>query len=160
MRNSSIATLATLALFVAPALAQTRTAIDIKSTVLAVKEVTDAKGVKTNIFVAPTRVVPGTPLVIALKYQNISKLPVTKAVVDNPIPNAVRFTGLGIKSEFGVVSVDGGKTYGNLAALKIVNPDKTSRPARPNDVTHVRWVFAAPIQPGQSGTVMFYGAVE
>ncbi len=160
MRIIPLTALTTLALFVAPAFAQTRPAIDIKSTVLAVKEVVDAKGVKTNVFVAPTRVVPGTPLVIALKYQNISKLPVTKAVVDNPIPNAVRFTGFGIKSEFGVVSVDGGKTYGNLAALKIANPDKTSRAARPNDVTHVRWIFATPIQPGQTGTVMLYGAVE
>jgi hypothetical protein len=160
VRITLLGALAFVAISATPLAAQTRQSVDIKSSVLAVKEVVDAKGVKKNIFVAPTTVVPGTPLVIALKYQNNDKRPATNFVIDNPIPKSVRFTGLGINSEFGVVSVDGGKTFGNLATLKTVNPDKTSRPARPSDVTNVRWVFAKPIASGQTGTVMFYGAVE
>jgi hypothetical protein len=159
-QSFAIPALSGLVFVSAPAIAQADQGVSIKSEVLAVKETVDAKGVKKNIFVPATTVVPGTPLVIVLRYQNGGRRPASKFVIDNPVPSSVRFTGLGIKSEFGTVSVDGGKSYGALATLKTANPDKSMRAARPSDVTHVRWIIATPIAPAQSGMVMFYGVVE
>lgn len=52
--------------------------------------------------------------------------------VTNPLPRSVAYQGSANGEE--QVSVDGGKTWGKLGALRI-----GSRIATPEDVTHVRW---------------------
>ncbi|MFN3517405.1 MAG: hypothetical protein ACK4YM_09635 [Novosphingobium sp.] len=52
--------------------------------------------------------------------------------VTNPLPNKVYFQGSADGRE--EVSIDGGKTWGRLDALRTGN-----RLATPEDVTHVRW---------------------
>ena len=52
--------------------------------------------------------------------------------VTNPLPRSVQFQGSANGDE--EVSIDGGKTWGKLAALRVGN-----RIATPEDVTHVRW---------------------
>lgn len=52
--------------------------------------------------------------------------------VINPLPRSVQFQGSANGDE--EVSIDGGKTWGKLALLRI-----GSRIATPEDVTHVRW---------------------
>lgn len=53
-------------------------------------------------------------------------------VVTNPLPRAVSYQGSANGDE--EVSIDGGRTWGKLAAMRAGN-----RPATPEDVTHVRW---------------------
>jgi uncharacterized repeat protein (TIGR01451 family) len=144
-----------------PVFAQaTGQAVTIVSKTQAVKEVVDAKGAKKRSLVDPTTVVPGQPLVFWLTYKNGGKVPATSFVINNPIPKSVDFTGFGEKSEWGVASVDGGKTFAPLATLKVMGADKKLRAATPKDVTNVRWIFAKPIAAGASGTVSFYGVVQ
>lgn len=143
-----------------PAFAQGAQPVAITSQVQAVKEVTDAGGNKKRTLVDPVTVVPGTPLVVWVRYKNNGTAPVTGFKIDNKIPNSTDFTAFGDNSGWGSVSVDGGKTYGALAALKVAKPDKTLRAALPQDVTHVRWVFPRPIAAGASGTLSFYGVVQ
>jgi hypothetical protein len=149
-----------LTLIAAPTLAQAPQAVSVTSEVLAVKVVTDAKGKKTNTLVKPGVVIPGTPLVFVLRYKNISSKPVTNYVVTNPMPKSVRFTEFAADSGWGSVSVDGGKTFGALAAMQIAGAAGAKRAAQPSDVTHVRWTMAKPMLPGSAGSVIFYGAVE
>lgn len=52
--------------------------------------------------------------------------------VTNPLPRSVQFQGSANGDE--EVSIDGGRTWGKLAALRVGN-----RIATPEDVTHVRW---------------------
>lgn len=52
--------------------------------------------------------------------------------VTNPLPRSVQFQGSANGDE--EVSIDGGKTWGKLAMLRVGN-----RIATPEDVTHVRW---------------------
>lgn len=52
--------------------------------------------------------------------------------VTNPLPRSVQFQGSAHGDE--EVSIDGGRTWGKLAALRVGN-----RIATPEDVTHVRW---------------------
>jgi hypothetical protein len=152
------ALLFTVAIAVTPALAQN--AVAINSNIQAVKVVTDAKGVKTNTLVAPTTVVPGTPLVIWVRYKNGGGRAASNFVINNPTPKSVDFTAFGQNSDWGQVSVDGGKTFGPLATLKVTKADQTLRAALPSDVTNIRWTFAKPIPAGGAGTLSFYGVVQ
>ncbi len=132
--------------------------VAISSEILAVKVVTDAKGVKRNTLVAPASVLPGTPLVIGVSYKNGGAKPATGFVINNPVPKGVSFTG--VAETWAVVSIDGGKTFGALTTLNVKNPDGTSRAAIPQDVTAIRWVIPQPIAPGASGKVSFYAVVR
>ena len=159
--RSFIPPLAVALMLASPAYAQTKpNAVTISSAVQAVKEITDAKGVKKRVLVEPTSVVPGTPLVIWVTYKNTSSKAVSSFVINNPVNPSLDFTGFGDNSGWATVSVDGGKTYGPLATLKVTKADRTSRIAIPADVTNVRWSFANPIAPGVGGVLSFYGVVK
>ncbi len=134
--------------------------VTVTSSIQAVKEVVDARGVKSRTLVAPTTVLPATPIVVWINYKNAGATPANNFVINNPVPSGVNFTGLGENSEWGVVSVDGGKSFGPLASLKITNPDKSVRAALAQDVTHVRWTFAKPIPANGSGKLSFYAVVK
>ena len=142
------------------ALAAQASPVTVTSSIQAVKEVVDAKGVKTRTLVAPTTVIPATPIVVWINYKNTGAAPVSNFVINNPVPNGVHFTGLGENSGWGVVSIDGGKSFGALTALKVTNPDKSVRAAIPQDVTHIRWTFAKPIAANGNGTLSFYAVVK
>lgn len=143
---------------VLPGPAQAQQAVALKSTVYVARPVTDAQGNKKNQLFAPDRVLPGEALVIMLEYKNNGTKPAADFVINNPIPGAVSFTG--VEQPWAVVSVDGGRTYGALAALKVAKGDARFAPALPGDVTHVRWKFARAIAPGANGRVMFDGTVK
>lgn len=53
-------------------------------------------------------------------------------VVTNPLPRSVYYQGSSNGDE--EVSIDGGRTWGKLAAMRV-----GARIATPEDVTHVRW---------------------
>jgi hypothetical protein len=144
----------------APALAQVKSGIEIKSEVQAVKVDIDAKGNKRTSLVPATTVVPGTPLVYWIRYRNGGVKPATSVVINNAIGNNIWFTDFGANSETGIVSVDGGKTFGPLTTLKIKYKDGTSRAAQRKDVTNVRWTLSTPIKPGGSGVLSFYAVVQ
>ena len=142
----------------AAALAQTAQPVTLVSKAFVVKQVPDASGKPKNTLVAPERVVPGEALVFMLDYTNTGTKPAIGFVINNPIPAAVIYTGA--EQPWATVSVDGGKSFGALATLKVAKPDKSLRPALPTDVTTVRWKFAQPIAPAATGRVMYFGMVK
>jgi hypothetical protein len=162
MRNSLLILAAALVL-AAPAYGQVVTktgagGVSISSEIQAVKVVTDAKGNKKNTLVTPTTVLPGTPLVVWINYKNGGAKAATGFVINNPVPKGVDFTG--VAENWAVVSVDGGKTFGALASLKVKGSDGKMRAAVPQDVTGVRWTIPQPIAPGAGGKVSFYAVVQ
>jgi hypothetical protein len=115
------------------------------------------KGVKKKVLLSTERAVPGDAIVYILNYGNASTKPIP-ASIDDPVPNGVHFTG--VAENWAVVSVDGGKTFGQLATLKIKKADGAMRAAVPQDVSNIRWKFAQPLAPGAKGRVMFYALVK
>ena len=154
MRKLLILLLATLA--PAPALAANQVALD--NNVFVERVSTDASGKQRVLLEEPKVVVPGDRLVFVLNYRNAGAQPADKFVITNPMPSAVRFAGAADASP--IVSVDGGKAWGALDTLSVIQPDGTRRPAQPADVTHIRWAFQKPIPAGGSGKVMFRGVVK
>ena len=106
----------------------------------------------------PKIVTPGDRLVFELSYRNVGAEPATGFVITDPLPASIAFAG--DETAGAVFSVDGGRTWGPLAALRVALPGGGSRPAGLADVTHIRWVFARPIPAGAAGSVSFRGVVK
>ncbi|WP_282949650.1 MULTISPECIES: hypothetical protein [unclassified Sphingopyxis] len=154
MRKLLILLLAILA--PAPAFAANQVALD--NNVFVERVSTDASGKQRVLLEEPKVVVPGDRLVFVLNYRNAGGEPADKFVITNPMPSAVRFAGAADASP--IVSVDGGKAWGPLDTLSVIQPDGTRRPAQPADVTHIRWAFQKPIPAGGTGKLMFRGVVK
>jgi uncharacterized repeat protein (TIGR01451 family) len=108
-------------------------------------------------------VVPGDRVIFTLKYVNNGSQPATGFRATNPLPAPVQFVS--VFENWAEVSVDGGASWGKLDQLKVSKEKadgsgKEVRAAGPEDVTHVRWVFADPIAPGAKGSVSFRGMIK
>ena len=141
--------------FAAPAFAD---GVKLESSVREEIVTVDAKGERKVTLTEPTAVAPGDVVVISIAYENTGAEPVADIVISNPVPEHLRF--IGMRSGVGMVSVDGGATFGSLVDLKVGQADQTSRPATTADVTHVRWRFDQPLLPGASGAVAFAARLD
>ena len=138
------------------ALAQNQVALNSQ---VFVERTTQAAGGAPQVSLeAPGIVTPGDPLVFVLSYRNTGAVPAADFVVTDPIPESVVFSNA--ESAGAVYSVDGGRTWGALAALTVRNANGTSRAAAATDVTHVRWRLAQAIPPGGRGELRFRGRVK
>lgn len=139
---------------IAPAFAQSAPAIALKGDVKVVRETVD-NGKPVQTLEEPSRVLPGDRLVFTTSYTNSGSEAATDFVVTNPLPAPVKLA----KVDSFEVSVDGGKTFGKLEALKATGADGATRAAELGDVTHVRWRVAS-IAPGATGEVKYFAEVR
>lgn len=114
-------------------------------------------GATRHVLVTPQKVVPGDRLVFSTNYKNNGGAPVENFVVTNPLPKGVTYANEGAAGS--AVSVDGGKTWGALQSLKVMDGKGGLRPAQSNDVTHMRWTVAV-IAPGATGAVSYHAVVR
>jgi len=122
-----------------------------------VEKVIAENGTVKKTWVTPQVVVPGDRLVFSVRYRNVSADKVDNFVVTNPIPQPVMLAADG--AEALDVSVDGGKAYGKLTALRVADGKGGLRAALSSDVTHIRWILPS-VQPSASGTLSFNAIVR
>lgn len=132
--------------------------VRLQAQVLHATEVASAQGVPTG---GPRRVSPGGEVVYEVRYAHNGAEP-ARMIITNPWPRELLFvpdssTAAGTQFQ---VSVDGGKTFGPLAALRVVMAGGLVREAIASDVTHVRWVFDEPVVPGAKGVVSLRAQVR
>lgn len=154
----TLAFLAIAAAATAPAAAIASNAVALNSDVMVERTSTDANGRPVVSLEEPRVVVPGDRLVFVIRYRNNGAQPAADFVITNPMPEAVAYQATDDVNAR--VSVDGGRSWGALSELSVNGADGTVRPARPEDVTHVRWVFAQPLASGQAGRLMYRGVVR
>ncbi len=106
---------------------------------------------------AANQVMPGEQLVFVLRYLNPNSTPSGNLLVTNPLPSAIAYQQA---SNGALVSVDGGKNWGELSSLFIAEHNGRRRSARPEDVTHIRWQLAQPVPAGGTGKLTFRGIVR
>jgi uncharacterized repeat protein (TIGR01451 family) len=141
-----------------PILAQTRNAVTLRSDVMVERLQRDAVGRARVQLVPPTRLNTGDQLVFIVNYRNTGAHAASGFVITNPLPGSVSY--LGSSDPQAVVSVDGGRSWGQLSQLHATQRDGSVRRAQARDVTHVRWAFAQPIASGQSGRLIYRGVVR
>jgi uncharacterized repeat protein (TIGR01451 family) len=114
-------------------------------------------GAEKVTLVEPAVVLPGDRLLFSTRYENSGAQNAENVVVTNPLPGAV---ALANDSAAGLsVSVDGGRSFSQLASLTVADGKGGMRPAQAADVTHVRWVLAT-VAPGAQGTLTYHAIVR
>ncbi|MFZ1741922.1 MAG: hypothetical protein WAT93_03660 [Pontixanthobacter sp.] len=150
------------AMIATPAMAEVPNAVKLSGDVMVVKTTYDDAAGKSNVeLVKPDLVVPGDRLIFRTNFSNVSDEVVENFVVTNPLPSGVALSDQNddaAEPAF-VVSIDQGKTFGDLASLQVMAEDGTVRPAQSSDVTHVRWTLAR-LLPGEEGQITFYAIVR
>jgi uncharacterized repeat protein (TIGR01451 family) len=157
MKRILIAALGSLLIAAAPAVATAQSnPVELIGDVKVDKLVIE-NGKEKHVLVEPGVVVPGDALLFTTKYRNAGTVPIKDFVVTNPLPEAVQLAPQGADQL--VVSVDGGKTFGKLAKLRVAGSDGEQRAAAAADVTHIRWVLPV-LAPGASGALSYHAIVR
>lgn len=124
--------------------------------------VKDKKGKSEKKRQPVTNAVPGGEVIYILTYRNTGKKPASGVVINDDVPASLAYVpgsagGAGTRPE---VSVDGGKTWGALDKLSVKAADGSSRAARGEDVTHVRWTVNGAVGVGREGSVTYRATVR
>ncbi len=114
-------------------------------------------GARTMVLEAADTLKSGDRIVYLVRYRGAGNGTIKPFFVDNRLPATVAFQAADANDA--QVSVDGGRRWGRLNALR-VKDDSRWRSARPEDVTHIRWIVDPAKPPGASGTVSFRGIVR
>ena len=147
MFRTQAALAAALAALASSAAAQ----VTAQQTVLAEKTEVGPDGEQVTVMAPADKVIPGDKLAYVLTFENEGDAPAEGLAMVMPVPEGVALIA-GSASDEAAYSVDGGRTYAALAALR-VEEDGTPRPATPADVTHLRWRLAEALAPGETGEV-------
>lgn len=134
------------------------TPLQLSSDVFVERQVVRGDGSKTIVLEAPKMVTPGDKLVFVVKYKNVGSATASNFVVTNPLPSAVAFNGTSDGLE--IVSIDGGKSWGTLGALRVTKTNGSTRTAERGDVTHIKWNLNQPLTAGAEGKLIFRGIVK
>jgi uncharacterized repeat protein (TIGR01451 family) len=123
---------------------------------------TDADGNQVTTMERVTSAVPSDVIVYTITYANNGTDAADNVVITDPIPAEMAYVG---GSAFGagadlVGSADGGLSWGPLNGLTFTGADGQTRPARPDEITHLRWTLRNPVPPGGRGFVRFKAAVR
>ena len=132
--------------------------LQLSSDVFVERQVRHADGSNAVVLQKPNLVTPGDNLIFVVKYKNTGSKATSNISVTNPLPSAVAFNGTSDGLE--MVSVDGGKSWGFLPALRVAGQDGRLRSARMSDVTHIKWNLNQPLSAGSEGKLIFRGVVK
>ena len=160
MKYSKSAILMMLALSL-QAVAQEQGHLNVTTTVQKQEVTVNDSGETETRLVAADSVVPGESVVYTITFQNISDEPATNVVITNPISEDLTYVdgsafGPGTVIQF---STDGGQNFAAAEELTVID-DGVSRPAGPDDFTHIRWVMQNELAVGAQGTARFTAVLK
>ena len=118
--------------------------------------VSNADGVVTVNRVAADKVTPGETVIYSIRYRNDAAKAASNIVLVMPVPTEVAYVEGSVSGDDSSVafSADGGKTYVARGRLTVVE-DGASRPARGDEITHIRWTLTTPVPPKGEGDVSY-----
>jgi uncharacterized repeat protein (TIGR01451 family) len=142
------------------AFAQSQGCVKLENLAQTEKEVVDARGVKTRVLEAAGKVIPGTEVVYSIRASNGCEKPSENVTINNPVPEHMVYVpnsanGAGSDITF---SLDG-KTFVPIAQLK-VQENGVLRPARAEEIRHIRWEFKSPLKPGAGAVAQFRAVLQ
>ncbi|MDG5469600.1 hypothetical protein P9J64_14810 [Deltaproteobacteria bacterium IMCC39524] len=145
-----------------PALAENQGNVLLKSTAEVEMTTKDPDGKEIIVRKPATKVLPDTEVIYTNTFSNIGAEPAENIRLDNPIPeHTVYVAGSAFGEDTEITfSVDGGQLFENPKNLTVPGPDGKPRPATAADYTHIRWVRAAPLQPGEEAHAGFSVQLE
>lgn len=135
--------------------------LNVTTTVQKQEVTVNESGETETRLVAASSVVPGESVIYTITFQNISDEPAQNVVITNPIAEDLTYVdgsafGPGTNIQF---STDGGQNFAAADELTVTE-DGASRPAGPDDFTHVRWVMKNDLAVGAQGTARFTAVLK
>ncbi|SRR6266567_281750 len=115
-----------------------------------------------RVEASTANVAPGDTVIYIVTYLNNGDDPATDVAINNPVPEHMVYVDKSAEGKDARIdfSVDKGKSYAPLSKLKIENSKGMERPARPADVTNVRWILERPVKAGETGSVSYRAKVK
>lgn len=152
MRNPPLLMLTLLQFAALPAIA----AMTAKQVVEKEVVVRAANGAETVKRQPADKVTPGETVIYSIKYRNDSGEAASDIVLVMPVPKEVAYVEGSVSGDDTSVafSADGGKTYVARGRLTVEEGGST-RPARGDEITHIRWTLAAPVPAKGEGEVSY-----
>src|SRR3546814_7999542 len=98
--------------------------------VMVERAVTDRAGESHLVLEETADAAPGEALVFQFDYRNARPGVANSFVITNPIPDQMVYAGTDTPGEF--VSVDGGRSFGPIAEMKVADADGVERTATPD----------------------------
>lgn len=113
-------------------------------------------GAETVTLAPADKVTPGETVVYSIKYKNDDAQPASDIVLVMPVPKEVAYVEGSVTGDETVVafSADGGKTYVARGRLT-VKEGGADRPARGDEITHIRWTLPTPVPAQGEGQVSY-----
>ena len=148
-------TVTSLALLLASSLAWAQGTLDVQTTVQKETVTVNDDGEQVKTLVPAESVIPGERVVYTITFRNTGEDPADDVVITNPISESLTYVpgsafGPGMQLQF---SIDG-VTFAAADEL-MVDEDGESRPAKPEEYRHIRWVMQSDLMAGAQGTVRF-----
>ncbi|MEL7284811.1 MAG: hypothetical protein AAGJ68_09875 [Pseudomonadota bacterium] len=150
--------LALTSAFSAPAFASGLKAVQ---TADLVKTIIDADGAEIVTFEPATDVEPGEQVRYSLQYVNEGAEPAQAVSLVMPVPAEMILVEGSVKGGASAVtySTDAGETFASRDEIT-VSDGEIERTARAEDITHIKWAFATPIAPAESGSISFVATLK
>ncbi len=144
-----------------PVAAQEQGSLNVTTTVQKEEVFVNDKGESKTRLVAANTVVPGDAVIYTITFENIGEEPAANVVITNPIAETLTYVdgsafGPGMLLQF---SVDDGQNFATAEELTVVD-DGESRPAGPEDFTHIRWVMQNELAVGALATARFTAVLK
>jgi len=115
-----------------------------------------ANGAESVKRVAADKVTPGETVIYSIKYSNDSAESASDIVLVMPVPKEVSYVEGSVSGDDTSVafSADGGKTYVARGRLTVEEGGE-QRPARGDEITHIRWTLTQPVPAKGEGEVSY-----
>jgi uncharacterized repeat protein (TIGR01451 family) len=135
--------------------------IELKSNAETEESYKDANGLPAVRRVPAAKVVPGTQVIWTLSATNVCTNAAEKVFIDNPVPEHMTLVADSARGAGSDVSYSlNGKTFGEPQSLQVTEADGSTRQARVDEYSHVRWTFRNAIGPGQLAVASFRATVR
>lgn len=107
------------------------------------------------------KVTPGEEVIYALRFSNNGDEPAEAVVLVMPVPSDVSYVEGSVDGENARItfSADGGQTYVARGRLT-VSEDGEERPAKSNEITHIKWALTAPMPVEDLGEVSYRAVLK
>lgn len=119
--------------------------------------VVGANGEETVKRLPADKVTPGETVVYSIRYKNDGASPAGDIVLVMPVPKEVAYVEgsvAGVETASISFSADGGATYVARGRLTVVEGGEP-RPARGDEITHIKWTLSTPVGPKAEGEVSY-----
>jgi uncharacterized repeat protein (TIGR01451 family) len=130
--------------------------VSLQTQALQEQSVVGADGTRRVTLVPATTVVPGDQVVWQTTARNSCANAAANVVINQAVPEHMTLIAdSAAGSEFRIVFSLDGKSFLPLAEIVVAEADGTRRPARAEEVRHVRWVLSGSIGANESVSVRY-----